>query len=482
MNILKKYQSIPIPIRASFWFLICSFLQRGISFITTPIFTRLLSTKEYGQFNVFNSWMSIIVVFATLNLYYGVYTRGLVKFEKEKDEFSSSLQGLTLTLLMLWLLLYLCFHTLWNRIFGLTTVQMLLMFILMWTTSVFSFWSAYQRVEFKYRGLVLVTIVVSILKPLVGIIFVRFSEDKVTARILGLVIVEFICYSFFFITQLLKGKKFYSKKFWVHALQFNIPLIPHYLSTSILSGADRIMIKEMIGESEAGIYSLAYSLSMIMTMLNGALMQTLEPWMYKKIASKKIEDISTVAYTSFSIVAVMNIILIAFAPEVVRFFAPGSYYKAIYIIPPVAMSVFFMFSYTFFAVFEFYYQKTKLISVATSVGALLNIILNLIFIDIFGYYAAGYTTLVCYIAYAIFHFIFMRKICRTYLENRQPYSIRVYLFIAISFISLGFIFLFLYKNIFMRYIAIILILSISYINREKIRNAIMMIISMKKEN
>lgn len=49
-KLLVKYRSIPVQVKASLWFLICAFLQKGISFITTPIFTRLLSTSEYGQY------------------------------------------------------------------------------------------------------------------------------------------------------------------------------------------------------------------------------------------------------------------------------------------------------------------------------------------------------------------------------------------------------------------------------------------------
>lgn len=52
---IKKYQGMPVQVKASFWFLICSFLQKGISVLTTPIFTRLLTTVEYGRYNVFNS-------------------------------------------------------------------------------------------------------------------------------------------------------------------------------------------------------------------------------------------------------------------------------------------------------------------------------------------------------------------------------------------------------------------------------------------
>ena len=39
---LAKYTALPIQVRASLWFLICSFLQKGISMITTPIFTRIV--------------------------------------------------------------------------------------------------------------------------------------------------------------------------------------------------------------------------------------------------------------------------------------------------------------------------------------------------------------------------------------------------------------------------------------------------------
>ena len=85
-KIIKKYQSVPVQVRASFWFLVCSFLQRGISVITTPIFTRLLTTGNYGQYGVFNSWLDIVSIFVTLRLYYGVFVRGLVKFEMTRQD------------------------------------------------------------------------------------------------------------------------------------------------------------------------------------------------------------------------------------------------------------------------------------------------------------------------------------------------------------------------------------------------------------
>lgn len=476
---ITKYKVLPIQMKASFWFLICAFLQKGISFITTPIFTRLLSTTEYGQYNIFISWLSILTVIVSLNLYSGVYSRGVVKFESDRKVFSSSLQGLTLTLVGMWTVIYLLFHDFWNHIFKLTTIQMLLMFLMIWETAVFSFWSMEQRVDSKYKGLVFITLLTSIASPLLGILMVSISDDKITARIFGLALVQILAYTGFFFVQMLRGRKFLSVAYWKHALAFNIPLIPHYLSMSVLNGADRIMIAKLVNESSAGIYSLAYSLSQIVTIFNVALLQTIEPWLYKKIRDKKIEEIAKVAYPSFILIALVNFALISIAPEAVAIFAPEEYYDAIWVIPPVAMSVFFMFSYTFFAVFEFYYEKTKLIAIATAVGAVLNIILNYIFIPIFGYYAAGYTTLICYMIYAAFHFIFMKKICYQYLNGAEPYNTKTYMCIAVLFIVAGFILLFSYNYTILRYSLILMMIVLVVIKRNLLIAAVKDIINAK---
>ena len=66
---------MPVQMKASMWFLICSFLQKGISMITTPIFTRILTTSEYGQYSVFNAWLQILTPIVCLSLYAGVYAR-----------------------------------------------------------------------------------------------------------------------------------------------------------------------------------------------------------------------------------------------------------------------------------------------------------------------------------------------------------------------------------------------------------------------
>ena len=479
IKLLKKYESFPVPMKASLWFLICAFLQKGITMLTTPVFTRILSTEEYGRFNIFFSWSGIITIFVSLNLSYGVYTQGLIKFDKDRDRFSSSLQGLSTTLIFIWTIIYIVFRDFWNNVFKLTTVQMLAMLVMIWTTAVFSFWASEQRVLYKYHFLVGLSLAVSVAKPLLGICFVNYAIDKVTARILSLLLVELMAYSGLYMAQMLRGKKFFYFKYWRYALIFNLLLIPHYLSQTVLNNSDRIMISKMVGDSEAGIYSLAYSLANIMTLFNNALLQTINPWIYKKIKDKKIIDISSIAYISLCIIAIVNLALIIFAPEVVAIFAPRSYYDAIWIIPPVAMSVYFMFSYDMFAKFAFYYEKTRMIMLASAIGAILNIILNYIFINIFGYRAAGYTTLFCYMIYSVGHYIFMNKVCDSFCDGVRPYKFKIVLCITIPFLFMGFLILLTYKYIIIRYLLICIVTSIMICKRKMAKEIIDKLIFLK---
>lgn len=477
---LAKYKQLPIQIKASLWFLVCSFLQKGISVITTPIFTRIMSTSDYGNYSVFNSWLNIFAVFITLNLSLGVYNQGLIKYEDDRNAYSSSMQGLTICLVCVWTIICLACNKLFNEFFQLTSFEMILMILIIWTSAIFEFWAAEQRAEYKYRKLIIITLIVSVANPILSIFFMHYLKDKVIARILGTVVVALIAYVWMLLQQMHKGRKFYSKVYWLNALKFNIPLIPHYLSQIILSNSDRIMIERMIGSDVAGIYSLAYSVSLIMTLFNSALMQTISPWLYKKIKDGKIEKISKIAYPSLILIAIVNVALIACAPEAVAIFAPSSYYEAIWIIPPVAMSVFFMFAYDLFAKFEFYFEKTKLITIATMIGAIFNIVLNYIFIPKYGYYAAGYTTLICYIIYTLFHYIFMVKICKNKYKGKSPYNIRVLIKITIVFIVSGFVFMFLYNYMIIRYSIILVLVITLIIKRKKVMNFLNSILVVKE--
>lgn len=472
-GVLKKYNSLPRQIRASLWYFICNFSQKAISVIFTPIFTRLFTTNEYGHYGVYNSWEMFISVFVTLNLSYGVFTQGMVKNSSDRKNFAASFQGLSLILLLLWLAIYLSFQSIINGVTGLETKEMVVMLLNSWIVASYGLWAAEQRIEYKYRKLILTTLLASLLNPILGVIFVHYFTDRVFGRVFAVLIVNAIVYFFPVLSSFFNGGKLFHLGYWRYALIFNIPLIPHYLSQTILSNSDRIMIEKYVGASQAGIYNLAYSVAVVTVMFNSTLLQTIHPWLYQQIKGDKIYRIKKVVYPSFILIAFVNLILIIFAPELVGIFAPRQYYEAIWVIPPIAMSSLFNYSYGLFADFEFYYDKPYLATGASICAAVLNILLNHIFIRKFGYFAAAYTTLVSYILLAVLHYCFMKWICNKYLERCRPYNVIKIVTGAVIFLLIGFGFMFTYTFPLVRYGIVIVGLVIVVLLRKKIKNQIL---------
>ena len=87
-----KYFSLSVAVRAAIWFTFCNLLQKGITMISMPIFTRLLTTEQYGEFTVYQSWYSIINVIVTFNLSGNLILNGMSKYENRRNEFISSIQ------------------------------------------------------------------------------------------------------------------------------------------------------------------------------------------------------------------------------------------------------------------------------------------------------------------------------------------------------------------------------------------------------
>lgn len=467
----KIYNKMFIASKAALWFTICGFVQKGISFITVPIFTRLLTTEQYGVVSIFYSWESIFIIFCTLNLFSGVFNNGMIKYENDRDGFLSSMQGLVSTLTLCMLLLYLLFFkklSLWIEI---SRVLIIVMFMEILANSAFSFWSAKQRFEFKYRNMVILTLVVSVLSPLVAAVSVINTPDKFGAdvRIISSACIVIVFYGIIYIINYIKGKNFFSKKYWIYALKFNIPLVPHYLSTLILSQSDRIMISKMIGMAEAGIYGLSHNLAMILNILTTSINNAFAPWIYQRLKEEKYRDISSVCNKLFLFVAVALAFMMAFSPEVISILAPSEYYDAVYVIPPLAISLYFMFMYQIFANVEFYFEKNKFIMLASIFSAGFNVFLNYIFIKELGYIAAGYTTLVCYVILGISHYIFSDKVAKKCIkDNIHLFDIKIVIGISCILMVFGLIMLLLYKNLLLRYGLILIMCMIFFIKRKDI--------------
>ena len=184
----------------------------------------------------------------------------------------------------------------------------------------------------------------------------------------------------------------------------------------------------------------------------------MNPWIYKSIKNDQAHKIGKVSYSILGIIALMNLAVILVAPEIMGLLAPPNYMAAIWVVPPVTASVYFTFLYNLFATFEYYFEKTHYVTVATVAGAALNILLNAVFIPKFGFVAAGYTTLFCYILYALAHYCFMRKVVKAHMEGTKIYDIKIIIVLGAALLAGAALIMLFYTRPVIRYSLLIVLI------------------------
>lgn len=467
---------MPPAVRSSVWYSICNFLQRGIALITVPVFTRLLTPEEYGVCNVYFAWVEIIIVFTSLQIPYEGLNNGLIRYEKDKDGYTSAMAGLILVMTAVGAGVYLVLDKWIDPIIGLGKPLMCLMLIQLLFNPPLMLWMNRERFDFRYRGPAAVVLISTVLNPTISILAVLHTPFRAEARVIGSVAVQ----SFFGFVVLLilfyRGKTFFRKEYWKFAVGFNFPLLFHYLSQLILNQSDRVMINYYEGSGKAAVYSMAYTAAAIMQLLVSAVNGSFTPWMYRKLKGKAYHEIRHMIAILCLVIAAATLAMSAFAPDLIKIMATEEYREAIWIIPPVSASVFFCFLYTLFANMEMYYDENRGIPLVSVICSSANLILNAVFIPRYGYMAAGWTTLVCYMGMMLFHYLLLRRICRKKRMQGMVLPQMPVFSVSLGVIVLTFLILGIYRFGYFRYIVPVLEIFVLLVFRKKI----LLIIQMKE--
>lgn len=468
----EKWNKVPLAVKVSAAYAVCSVLQKCLSFVTLPLFTRLLTTEQYGQYTIYSSWSGILTIFLTLNLAYGSFQTAMVKFENRRDEYIASIQGICMILCCVFLAAYLPLRGLWNQLFELPTFFVLLLVAEIVFSTATQLWMGKKRFEFKYKSVVLVTLLTSILSPFIAFVLIRLVSEKGYARIFGYAIVNILAGFILFVYNSWKGKHLYNKEFWKYAVGFNVPLLAYYFSQVIFNQSDRIMISHMIGTGEAAMYGVAYNLATVLTFVLNAINASYVPWVYEKIKDNKCSENKMISLILAILIGLMILCVIWYAPEMIMIMAGEQYKGAIYVVAPVAMSLFLLFYCQLFINVEFYYEEKKMLIYGSIGAALLNIILNYILIPIYGFIAAGYTTLVSYIVFTLSNYYIMRSIFKKKQLEDSLYNYRGLLLILVVFMASGFLGVALYGNLILRMAITLIVLMLLIIYRNNFLDAL----------
>lgn len=397
------------------WYVIANIVTKGFAMLSTPIFTRLMSQSEYGQFSTFTSWESIIMILVTLDLTTSI-SRAKYDFEGRMNEYISSILVCSNIVTFMAYFIVELNHNFFENLFSIDMTYIRMLFVYLLFVPAFEYLQCKHRIYRKYKFFVIFSIGSTVIRTLISIFLVLILNDKLLGRMCGYMIPMIIFNFILWISIITNGKKV-SLDCIKYACRISIPLIPHVLSGIVLGSSDRIMITHFCGDDMTALYSVAYSVSLLAALFWTAMNRAWTPWLFDNInaGNEELVQKNSKIYLGIFTYLIMGILLIT--PEIILILGGKKYYSARYVMPPVILGCAFQFVYGMYVNIETYEKKTFTISIGTTSAAILNIALNWIFIPRYGYMAAAYTTMFSYFMLFAFHFLIVKFKIRKYFNT-----------------------------------------------------------------
>jgi O-antigen/teichoic acid export membrane protein len=384
-----------------------------LSSFTFLIFTYLLNVEEYGYLSIFNSLVSVFTILYLLNGHSGV-----ARLLLDKLEDWGSILGASLLFTGLWVLVFssglLFFSEDIAAYFKIPKIVLICALIVSIFSSLYQYLMIYLSTDQQSARHSRISIRKKTISVFLGLLLVySFEQDRYLGKIYTELIIGavFFVYAFYELYKLAQFKAITRSHLSV-SLRYGLPLIPHTLSRFILGYFDQLQINQISGGADTGRYAFAANIAIFMGFIVTASGKAWHPIFienYQKGAVIKIEKMSR-PYANKIFLAASFISL--FVGDFIYLLVPKTYHSSVPLIPIIVLGYVCVFIYTLYFQYTAYRKKTELISTATLLAGVFNIILNAYYIPLYGYEAAAYTTLVSYGFLLLLHYLNARVILK----------------------------------------------------------------------
>ena len=291
--------------------------------------------------------------------------------------------------------------------------------------------SIYVRMENRMTAFAIINFIASLSMILLNVVFLSVLEIGVYALISSTAAINLIQLILYLrLGRILPQKSFYDKKLIRPMLKYSLPLVPNVVAVWILTMSDRYIILHFCGEWDVGLYGIATRCATVISFIaNGVYMA------YTTYAYDKKDDADAPKQYSRILNAFNFAILLVcftgsiFGKEIVLLMTEDAYSGAYLMVAPLLYSQLLYGINTIVGYAIGFVKKSKYILLATSFGAVANVILNILLIPQFSVVAAAYTTLISFFLMTAMTYVISQK-----LYHVEYSTVKVIFSIAITFV------------------------------------------------
>ncbi|MCI9246365.1 MAG: oligosaccharide flippase family protein [Clostridia bacterium] len=389
-----------------------------VTFVLLPLYTTILSVEEYGTVELLNTLVSLCLPIVTFQIEQALF-RNLIDNRNKEDETRRTITT-TFIIVSLQVILYL-----------------ILFFIISpWIQNEYKYFLIMNVIVCVYSNILLqisrglgenkkytigsmLTAATSIILNIVLIMVFKFGAyGMLTASLIG----NIVCGVYIFIAEKIYkyiNIKQFSKELLLKLWKYSFPLIPNEISWWIFNSSDRIIVSTTLGIGANGILSAAYKFSSVYITIYNIFNMT-----WTESAALYIEDkedkefFSNVINTVLKLFASMCLGIIAIMPYAFKLIINEKFDEAYNHIPILMVASLFNVIVGLISAIYIAKKDTKSVAKTSIMAAIINLVVNLLFIKWIGLYAASISTLVAYLIMAIYRLHDVKKYIEIKLDKR----------------------------------------------------------------
>jgi O-antigen/teichoic acid export membrane protein len=277
------------------------------------------------------------------------------------------------------------------------------------------------RLHFSPWRFTVVSACNNLLGVLLGLFFILYLDSGLTGLFLGAFAGVTLSFplGLWLIRQDLRTS--FDGVWAIRLLKFGYPFVFAGLGSWVFGSLDRWMLSQLSNNTEVGWYSIAFKFATIIILLNSAFGQAWSPHAMKVYASDPNyrEKFSETLSWLFATLTLIGLLLSLFSRELLMVTTPEPYWNASTALGIIAMSMVFAGTMQITALGISLEKQTHLFSILTSVTALLNFLINLLLIPLYGATGAAVATLISYAALSAAYLHLTQKLHPIPLQNSR---------------------------------------------------------------
>lgn len=380
-----------------------------VTFLLLPLYTAYLTNADYGIIDLINTYISLFVPVITIQLEMATF-RFLVDARKDREKETLIIS----TVINIILKLTLIFAIIAIIVFQFINIRYCYLILLNIIVVIFSnLFLQVARGFGKNSCYAVASSIIGIVTIILNVIGIVILKTGVPGILLSIIIANMLAIIYLYLKLDLNkyiNLKLKDKSLTNELLKYSLPLVPNGISWWIFNVSDRTIISLLIGVSENGIYAVSNKFSSIYIGLFNIFNLS-----WTESASKNINDsdkdtyFSDVINTAFKIFATILILMIAVIPFIFKYLVNVSFSDAYFYIPLLLSASLINVVASLYSGIYIALKKTKAVMNTSLISAIINILINIIFIKVIGLYAASFSTLISYLVIVIYRYFDLKK-------------------------------------------------------------------------